>query len=317
MRQNIVEDGGKGLEDLPEQVMGLFSASPLPFVRNIVLAAPLFIDLLLIFRFNKTLAASLMVGSLISEHLLWFMLPVLLNGILCSYSRDYLEKVMKKEDIYHGGMRIISSVKQYLCTILPMVCILSAIYPLLGGTLFYPQFRDFSGTSYSGGIAVLAGCFIALFCLSGLICSLLRGADRELASVLCGLTACVVQTICAVILLKGEVSLINLFTCGLIYALILLVGAFGCLFPFCVYRKKLTSNLVMPVVASVAALVTALLCQFLKNAVGGLLAACLAIVVSFLVHSVTLVVMGCARKGDEFPQGAFLSLIAGILGIDS
>lgn len=319
MKPAMAEDMGRGLENPTEQIMGLFSASPIPLFRSVILLAPMLIDLLLLFRFKRNLSTVLLFGSLISEHLLWLMLPVLLNGILCSYARDYLEKVMKKEDVYHGGMRIISSLKQFLCTILPMVCILSVIYPLLGETLFYSQFRDFPGTSYSGGIAVLVGCFVALFCLSRLICSLLRGADRELAGILCGLAACVVQTICAVILLKGEVNLNNLFVCGLVYGLVLFASAFVCLLPFCVYRKNLTSSLVMPVIASVAALVAALLCQFLKNATGGLIAACLAIVVSFLVHSVTLVVMGCARKGEvkEFPQGAFLSLIGRIMGIDS
>ena len=319
MKPAMAEDLGRGLENPTEQIMGLFSASPIPLFRSVILMAPMLIDLLLLFRFKRNLSTVLLFGSLISEHLLWFMMPILLNGILCSYAQDYLEKVMKKEDVYHGGMRIISSFKQYLCTILPMVCILSVIYPLLGEPLFYPQFHDISGTSYGGGIAVFTGCFVALLCLSMLVFNLLRGVDREMPGILCGLAACAAQTVCAVILLKGEVSLNNLFVCGLVFGLVLCASAFVCLLPFCVYRKNLTSNLLMPVVASIAALVAAFLCQFLKNVTGGLIAACLAIVVSFLVHSVTLVVMGCARKGDvrEFPQGAFLSFISSIMGIDS
>lgn len=310
MKPAMAEDLGRGLENSTEQIMGLFSASPIPLFRSVILIAPMLIDLLLLFRFQRTLDTVLLFGSLISGHLLWFMLPILLNGILCSYAQDYLEKVMKKEDVYHGGMRILSSGKQFLCTILPIICVSSVICPLLSETFFM---------SYGKGSAALAGGFVALFCLSKLIGSLLRGVDRELAGILCGLAACVVQTVCAVILLKGEVSLNNLFVCGLVYGLVLFAGAFVCLLPFCVYRKNMASSLLMPIVASVAALVAALLCQFLKNATGGLIAACLAIVVSFLVHSVTLVVMGCTRKGEvkEFPQGAFLSLIGRIMGIDS
>lgn len=325
LRSTIAEDGGRGLENVIEQIRGLFSACPLPLLRNVVLIAPLYIELLLLFRFQRTLDTVFLFGGLISGHLLWFMLPILLNSILCSYSHDYVEKVIKKEDIYHGGMRIVSSLKQYLCTILPMVCVLLVIYPLLYEAFFnsilYEPFWMAASKAVTpyGGNTVLTGCFVALLCLSMLIFNLLRGVDREMAGILCGLAACAAQTVCAVILLKGEVNLNNLFVCGLVYALVLFASALVCLFPFCVYRKNLIASLVMPVIASVAALVGALFCKLLKNVTGGLIAACLAIVISFLIHSVTLVVMGCTRKGEakEFPQGAFLSLIGRIIGIDS
>lgn len=310
MRTMINQDTSRSVETFTEQAMGLFSACGVSFVRFLVLFGTLFINLIFFFKNLKTLDASTQFGIYLSENLLWFLLPAFLTFILSSFTDEYLEKVMKKEDIYHAGMRIVIGIKQYLCCVLPVVCIFGIIYPALNESIYK------STAQPANLLSILA---VAFFGMGILLSGMLKGIGSEWAGIGCGTVAFVVQTVSAVFLFSKNCDLSALLYGNLIFALVFFAGCVFFVARFCVYKKNLSANLMMPFAALLALVLSAVLCMLLKDVIGNIPAAVIAVLVSGILHAVTLVIVGCVREGEinDFPQGSILSFAGRMLGIYS
>lgn len=314
MRGKIAEDTSRGQESLGEQVIAILSASGESFTRYVIWYGTLLVNQLLFFRFFRGLEAEsgsvyqsvLLFGDYLKE-MIWYILPLILAIMLGDFTANSLEKVMQKDDLYHGGMRIIMGIKQYLCFILPIICVLGVVHGAL-------QESVFMGTSHS----ILLTVSFALFGFAYLEAGMLKGAGKEWLGMSCGLAAFVVQTAGAVFLLKECHDIVPVIYCNLIFSAVLFCGCSVCLLRFCVYRKNLVRHLAMPFAAVFAAVIAAVLCMFLKAA-GNILAVVVALLAAFAVHMITLVVTGCIKEGEfhEFPQGNLLAALGKLMGIYS
>ena len=310
MRSLINQDTSRSLETFSEQAAGLLGVFGISFTRLFVLSGPLLINLVFFFKNLKTLDASTQFGIYLGENILWYLLPAFFVLILSSHTRDYLEKIMKKEDIYHAGMRIVMGVKQYLCSVLPIICILGIVYPALNVSFYKSTVQPAN---------LLSLLFAALFGMGIVLCGMLRGIGNEWLGTGCGAVAFVAQTVGVIFLFRQKCDLNALLYGNLIFAVVFFVGCAFFAGRFCVYKKHLTANLLMPFAALLALVLAAVLCMLLKDVMGNVLAVLIAILVSGVVHAVTMVITGCVREGEinDFPQRSLLSLAGRLLGIYS
>lgn len=302
------EDMGRSQESFLEQITGLVSAAGFPLLRYFALFGAFMANQFLFFRCMRSMEASQVFGSFLAENFIWFILPVLMAVLLGDYFREYLEKVMKKDDIYHAGMRIVMGTKQYLCVILPMVCITGIVFPCLNRSVFKEA---------ESANALPAILFFACLCLVLLLDSMLRGIGRDRIGMICALAAFLIQTVTAGFLFSKKCSVDTLWYTNLIFIFIFLLGSMAFTIRFCVYKKNLAKHLLLPFAATAGAVLTAVLCLLLKAVIGNLPAALIAMFMSFLIHALVLVVSGCIKESEiqEFPQSGLLNLIGRTLGI--
>lgn len=317
MKGRILEDITRNQESFSEQITGLLAACGTPFVRHFALFGVFLLEQILFFRFFKVPSVQSAVGY--GPHyvwmyyiliLFWFLLPLGITLLLGKFSGLYLEKVMKKDDIYHCSMRIVLGIKQYLCFILPMICVMGICCGasfletfVLGGQLL--PFFLVTFTSVLWGLAFLE-------------MAMLKGLGKEWLGIGCALAALVIQTIGTVLLfLKSCYYIKDILLCNLLGAVVFFAGCSLFLGRFCVYKKNLVRHILMPLTAILAVVVAAILCMFLRKAIGSAWAVVITFAVSFAVHSVTLVVAGVVKEGElhEFPQGKILGAIGRIMGI--
>lgn len=314
MRGKISEDTSRSQESFWEQTMGLFSASGESFTKYVIWYGTLFINQLLFFRFFRMAEAEnggvypaiTLFGDYLRE-MAWYILPLILAIMLGDFTAGNLDKIIKKDDLYHGGLRIVMGIKQYLCFVLPIICVLGVVQGAL-------QESAYAGDSHA--LLVTVSC--VLLGLAYLEAGMLKGLGKEWLGMICGLAAFVVQTAGAVFLLKECHDMVPVLYCNLIFAAVLFCGCSACLFRFCVYKKNLIRHLLMPLVAVFAAVIAAILCMFLKAA-GNLLAVIVALLAACVVHMVALVVTGCIKEGEfhELPQGNLLAALGRMMGMYS
>lgn len=310
MRSLVNQDTSRTMETFGEQAMGLFGACGVSFTRFLVVSGTLFINLIFFFKNMKTLDASTQFGIYLSENLMWFLLPAFLIFILSGFTHDYLEKIMKKEDIYHAGMRIVMGVKQYLCCVLPVICLCGIIYPALNESLYKSTAESFN---------LLSLLFAAFFGISLLLCGMLKGIGNEWIGTVCGAVAFVAQAVSVAFLFTKKCDINGLLWGNLIFAFVFFAGCAFFVGKFCVYKKHFTENLLMPFGALLALVLSAVLCMLLKDVIGNIPAAAAAVLVSGAIHVVTLVILGCVREGEvnDYPQGGLLRIAGRLLGIYS
>jgi hypothetical protein len=311
MKGKIAEDMTRNQESLAEQLTGLFSACGIPFLRFFLLYGANLVPMLLFFVFyRKTELPFIQYGSGYAASFLWFLLPIGLTLLFGKYSEDLLQKVMKEADIYHCGMRIVFGMKQYLCFLLPIIAV-------FGVCLKAMQEAAFGDTDT---YALLITVEIAIWSLVALEMSFLKGIGKEKLGIGSGLAAFLIQVAASFLLLSKECDTAkDILYCNLVFVVVFMMVCSALLARFCVYKKQLTRHLLMPAVAVFTAVITAVLCMFLKTVIGNVLTIILTCLVSFVVHSLTLLVTGCIREGEAngFPQGDFLLLLGRLLGIYS
>lgn len=315
MKGRIAEDVSRNQEGFSEQIIGLLAACGAPFMRFFALYGVLLVNQLLYFKFykNPSTYSTAIVNPDFTSYvimMLWYLLPLGISVFLSRYSCEYLEKVMKKDDLYHCGMRIVVGIKQYLCFILPMICIFAVCSSALNESAF----------SFVTSSSVLPAIACAIWGLAFLEMHMLKGLGKEWLGIGCGLAAFLIQIIYAVLISSKsctDVTVIMIW--NLIHAVVFFVLCSVFIIRFCVYKKNLVNHLLMPFAAVFAAVIVAILCMFLRKAIGNIPAFIIAAVISFGVHSLTLVVTGCVKEGErsEFPQGAVLGMIGKLLGMYS
>lgn len=317
MRGRILDDTSRNQESFSEQIMGLLAAGGTPLARHFALFGALLLEQVLFFRFFKVppVQSGVIYGPdqvwmYFVLILFWFLLPLSMTMLLSKFSGIYLEKVMKKDDIYHCGMRIIMGIKQYLCFILPMICVMGICCS-----------ASFSETAVMDRqllpfFLITAAC--AFWGLAVLEMAMLKGLGKEWLGIGCAFAALVIQTIGTVLLfLKSCYFIKDILLCNLIGSVVFFVGCSLFLGRFCVYKKNLFNHILMPAAAGLVVAVTAVLCMFLRKALGNIPAVAITFIVSFAVHCVTLVIVGAVKEGElhEFPQGKILGAIGRLMGI--
>lgn len=316
MRNNISEDTSRSQESFMEQIAGLGSACGTPLARYLSVYAPLLLNQILFFKFFQWPLHFSSIGypnSFFGEYVLaffWFMIPCGLIELLGKHAEDYLRKVMRKEDVYHCGMQIVLNIKQYLCTVLPLICVIAVCLSSLQTVAF-----GIEGTGEWLYAAVLI-----LFGLSFLGASMLKGIGKEWLGIIAGLISLVIQSVCAVFLFSKECYTVErILWCNIIYSVVFLVICTIFIYRFCVYKKQLTNHLGMPLVAAFAAMITAVLCMFLKGIIGHILAVLISLVLSFAIHMVALIITGCVKENElsDFPQGNLLKMLGRMMGVYS
>ena len=316
MRSSISEDTSRSQESFMEQIVGLGSACGTPLARYLALYAPLLLNQILFFKFFQWPVHFSTVGypnTFFGEYVLaffWFMIPCGFIELLGKHAEDYLCKTMRKDDVYHCGMQIVLNTKQYLCTVLPLICVVAVCLSSLQTVAF-----GIEGTGEWLYAAVLI-----LFGLSFLGASMLKGIGKEWLGIIAGLISLVIQSVCAVFLFSKECYTVErILWCNVIYSVVFLVICAMFIYRFCVYKKHLANHLGMPLVAAFAAVITAVLCMFLKGIIGHVLAVLISLVLSFAIHMVALIITGCVKENElsEFPQGNLLKMLGRMMGVYS
>ena len=308
MRTMATEDMGRNQESFWEQLTGLISAAAFPFLKYFALFGAFIVNQLLFFKHSQGIEASAIFGSYLAKNCVWFILPVAMTVLLGDYFREYLQKVMKKDDIYHAGMRIIMGVKQYLCVILPMICIIGIVFPCLNQSVWKEA---------EAANALPAILFFACFCLALLFDRMLSGIGKERIGMICALAAFFVQILAAGLLFTKKCTVDMLLYSNLIFALVFLFGCLIFIIRFCVYKKNRMLHLLLPFGAVLGAVLTAVLCLLLRGVIGNIPAALIALFAAAFVHVLVLVVSGCIKENEiqEFPQSGLLTIIGRALGI--
>lgn len=316
MRNSISEDTSRSQENFIEQVAGLGSACGTPFARYLGFLGPLLLNQILFFKFFEWPVQFSSIGfpnTFYARYVLgffWFFLPCGLTCLLGKHAEELIRKAMKKDDVYHSGMYIVLNIKQFLCSILPIIAFIGVCLSCLQSAAF-----GIEGTGEWIYAVVLS-----LFGLAFLGASMLRGLGKGWLGIIAGLVGFVVQSIAAVFLFSKECyTTERILYCNLIYAIVFLVVCVSFLYRFCVYKKHLVNHLGMPLLAVFAMLITAVLCMFLKSVIGPVIAVLVAAIVSFAVHMISLIITGCVKENElaEYPQGNILRQIGRIMGIYS
>lgn len=316
MRNSISEDNSRSQESFMDQIVGLGSACGTPIARYLAFFGPLLLNLILYFKFFKWPANFSTVGfpnTYFAEYILaffWFAIPCGLLGILGKHTEEYLHKTMRKDDLYHVGMYIILNIKQFLCTILPLIMIIGVCLSSLQWVAF-----GIEGTGEWLYTVVLI-----MFGLAFLGTSVLKGVGKEWLGIIAGLIGFVVQSVAAVFLFSKECYTVErILYCNIIYAIVFLIIAGIFVYRFCVYKKQLVNHLAMPLVAAFAATITAVLCMFLKSVIGHIPAVFISIIISLVIHLVALIITGCVKENElsGFPQGVVMKKLGRMMGIYS
>jgi hypothetical protein len=317
IKGKLAEDVTRNQESFSEQLTGLLAACGIPAARFIAFYGFLPVLGLLYFVFYTVPASSSFVIPAFIQYgkngllqFVWFLLPLGAALLLSQYLEEYLGQIIKKEDIYHAGQRIVLGVKQYLCFPFPIICIIGVLLKSLQESVF--------GNAVTGVECMEVTAVVLLLGLARVETAMLKGIGKEKIGIGCGLAAFLIGICAGIIRLSGNCYTVsNILTCMLVYALVFVVGCSAFLIRFCVYKKQLVRHLVMPVVATFAAVIAASLCMFLKTVIGEFLAVLLACVIALAVHLLVLLVTECIKEGEtgEFPQGTLLLFIGKRIGI--
>lgn len=314
IKNGTIEAYGRNSESISELFRSLMTSLGFPLIKYVVLLFPFLLCIFFtcfkntVVDYQDVLHPVNYFGILFIQGILLFFIPLFFARFLAVHSEEALKKSMAKQDRYHGGMRLLASVKLFICFILP---ILSAVALCTADIT-----EKVLGTSIPD-LALWLILLISLFALSQLFYAFLQGFEKgalHLLSMLIGAAGIFVYFYFGIKdTIRGADPMIALTIC---FALVCLIDFFF-LHKYFVYKKQLLRHLGFPVIAFLAFVVVYFLTLFLKNTIGILLSVIIAFILACLVQSLILVLTGSIKEHElnDYPQKSLLLILGKIAGI--
>lgn len=314
IKNGTIEAYGKNSESISEQFRSLITSLGFPLIKYIVLLFPFL--LFIFFCCFKNTAVDYQdilhpvnyFAILFLQIILHFFIPLYFSRLLAVHSEEALKKSMAKQDRYHGGMRLLASVKQFICVILP---ILAAIALCTAGIT-----EKVLGTSIPDlGFWLLF--MTAFLALSQLFQAFLQGFEKgamHLFSTLIGLVGIFLYFNFAI---KDSINACDPIIALTIGFVLICLTDFFFLHKYFVYKKQLLRHLCFPFIGFIAFVAVYFLTLFLKNTIGILLSVILAFILACMVQALILVLSGSIKEHElaDFPQKPLLLVLGKIAGI--
>lgn len=314
IKNGTIEAYGRNSESISEQFRSLIISLGFPLIKYAVLLFPFL--LCIFFTCFKNTSVDYQdflhpvnyFAILFIQIILHFFIPFYFSGFLAVHSEEALKKSMAKQDRYHGGMRLLASVKQFICFILPILAAVALCSADITEQLLGKSIPD---------LAFWLLFMMSFLALSRLFQAFLQGFEKgslHLLSTLIGLVGIFVYFY---FIVKASISACDpviALTIG--FALICFMDFFF-LHKFFVYRKQLLRHLGFPIIAFIAFVAVFYLTLFLKNTIGILLSVILAFILACLAQTLILVLTGSIKEHElaDFPQKPLLLFLGKITGI--
>lgn len=314
IKNGTIEAYGRNSESIPEQFRSLIASLGFPLLKYAITFLPfLFVIFFVCFKntivdYQNLLHPVNYFAILFLQVILHLFIPLFFSRLLSVHSEETLKKSMAKQDRYHGGMRLLASVKQFICFILPILAAVVLCTADITNKMLGESFAE---------LTIWLLLMSALVALSQLFQAFLQGFEKgqlHLFSTLIGLVGIFVYFYFGI---KDTNNICDPFislTIG--FALICLMDFFF-LRKYFVYRKQLLRHLVFPMAAFIAFVVVYFLTLFLKNSIGIFLSVMIASILACLVQTLILVLSGSIKEHElvDFPQKPLLLFLGKIVGI--
>lgn len=314
IKNGTIEAYGRNSESISEQFRSLIASLGFPLIKYVVLLFPFLLCIFFtcfkntVVEYQDVLHPVNYFAVLFIQVILHFFIPLYFARLLAVHSEEALKKSMAKQDRYHGGMRLLASVKQFICFILPILSAVSLCTADITEKLLGTSIPD---------LAFWLLFMMTFLTLSQLFYAFLQGFEKgtlHLLSTLIGLVGIFVYFYFVIKDTINACDPIIALTIG--FALICLMDFFF-LHKYFVYKKQLLRHLGFPIIAFIAFAFVYFLTLFLKNTIGILLSVMLAFILACLVQTLILVLTGSIKEHElvDFPQKPLLLFLGKIAGI--
>ncbi|MBQ1171232.1 MAG: polysaccharide biosynthesis C-terminal domain-containing protein [Lachnospiraceae bacterium] len=313
IKNGTIEAYGKNSEKVSEQLRSFIISLGYPIIKYVILLCPFILTVFFTCFKNESVEYLDLLHPVnyfaiqFIQIILHFFIPLYFSRLLAVHSEDALKKSMAKQDRYHGGMRLLASVKQFICFILPIIATVAFCTADITEKIIGKSIPD---------ISFWLLFMITFLALSQLFQSFLQGFEKgqlHLFSTLIGLVGIFVYFN---FVIKDSINAsdpIIALTIG--FALICLTD-FLFLHKYFVYKKQLLRHIGFPLIAFIAFAGVYFLTLFLKNNIGILLSVMIAFLLACLVQSLVLVLSGSVKEHElnDLPQKKLLLLLGKITG---
>lgn len=309
VEKQFKNDVSRSTESAMDMIRVFFHVCPSPLAKNMILYGTIFLNCMIVFLNGDNKGAMLSTWMVYSVCcIIWFELPVNYALEFYSFQSDTIHKIMKRDDIYHASQRIVFSIKQFLCVILPLILVFGILTKPLFGKLF-------SGVDLK--MVEFTALSVSLVCFAFLCLSLVSSIGKGLVGALSGLCAIALQSVLLWFMSKKEITLSSLMLVNSVFALTIVVICGVFLLKFCVYHKKPVKNFVFPFLCAVGLGLLMKLVTLLCGSMGNLLGVFVAVVLYVFLHPLLLIVSGSIgeMEAEEFPQAPILKLWGKTTGI--
>lgn len=314
IKNGTIEAYGKNSERISEQLRSLITSLGFPLIKYIVLLFPFLLCIFFTCFKNTTIDYQDLLhpvnyfAILFLQVILHFLIPLYFSRLLDVHSEEALKKSMAKQDRYHGGMRLLASVKQFICFILPIIAAIALCTADITEKLLGTSIPDLSFWLLF---------MISLYALSQLFYAFLQGFEKgslHLLSTLVGLFGIFIYFY---FVIKDSINVCDPFIALTIGFTLICLMDFFFLHKYFVYKKQLLRHLGFPIIAFIVFTAVFFLTLFLKNTIGILLSVILAFILAILVQTLILVLTGSIKEHElvDFPQKPLLLFLGKIAGI--
>lgn len=127
IKNGTTEAYGKNSENAVGQIRAFIFSLWFPLIRQLIHLLPLIAGVVFysikntLTDYTDTMHPINQLGIFGIEMLLNFLIPLYFTKLIALHFEESLRKSMARQDRYHGGMRLISGIKQYFCFILPVL----------------------------------------------------------------------------------------------------------------------------------------------------------------------------------------------------
>ncbi|MCR5655777.1 MAG: hypothetical protein K6G07_09115 [Lachnospiraceae bacterium] len=310
LSNHIEVDYSRLEESVFQQIFAMFYGILTPFSEGIIMFGFFIFNTWLYFTRTLEEAPYQLYGAYLYDHLLWFVIFLIPTAVIAKRMENPLFQCFKNGDRMQGGQRMLYTLKQFLAIVMPGIFVVFAIYPMLDSAFFGTESIPFS-------MRIWNTLFVTLFLIQLLLLYMCYACGKTNIQILIGLGMFVLQSVISLFLLHKNATIQMFLICNLIFVLLLNLAYYLILYRKFCYRKRLIRHLVMPLASAVAALVTAALCTFLRHIFGNLISSIIAMVLSFVVHSLAIVGTNCISEQElrEIPLQSLYLAIGQRIGI--
>lgn len=316
IKNGTTEAYGKNSESANGQIRAFVSSLWFPLIRQLIHMLPIIIGVIFycikntLTDYADVLHPVNQLGIFGIEMILNFLIPLYFTRLIAVHFEESLRKSMARQDRYHGGMRLLSGTKQYLCFILPVLFFFSV------STSYMTEWYIKKSLDVS---FLLIFILMALIALARMTQSFLQGFESENAHLI-GYLAGTAGIVAYFYLVQKQMPTIqDVILAGVIcYSMISLINLIF-LRRYFVYKKQLLRHLGYPFIAFIIYGVIVFCIFLLKDMLTSAGCFVLSFVLALILHSFILVLTGAVKEHElaEFPQRKLLLLFGKLTGIYS
>lgn len=308
VERKVIEEFGRKNDKISDQLRGFLSSFGFPVVDAFINIIPILLLFVCMFAFYyKVENASVDIiindiGIMIIQAGLLFMIPIACAIMLANYSEEILKRAVAKDDRYHGGMRLVFSIKQFISFVSPNIIFVGMVAPMIC-ELFFGKYVE--------NVQIIGVILMVVIALTYLFSAFLKGFEKDSMLLSSRIVGIIAEVIFVFLVLRTHVTVINVLLSYTVYLVAICIFDFVILRKYFVYRKNLIRHLAIPFGALLAFSLIVYLLLYLRNVVGIIIAAIIAYAISFFIHSFILIFGKAVNESElnEYPQKIILLLI--------